>query len=497
MEIRVDVTPLSRAAGKAVLLFATKGQDLSALVRQTGRGFAAPYRLLERRQAFTGAAGQVAVLHDAPGARFETLVLSGLGEGGKDTDVLRAAAAEGARAARDAGADRLTLTLPVTLPPFQAAETVVEGVRLGLYVFEAYKTEKAKRALTEATLLAPQAKAAAIRRGVAEGQILADSVVLVRDLGNEPGNTCTPTYLAMAAQKISTTYGVGLHVLERRDMEALGMGSLLGVARGSAQPPKLIVLTYEPKKSRGRVDTVAIVGKGLTFDSGGISIKPAEKMEDMKFDMCGGGAVLGVMQAVARLKLPVRVVGLVPASENMPDADAYKPGDILKAMNGVTIEIVNTDAEGRLILADALSYATSKLRPKPKAVIDMATLTGACVVALGSAAAGLVSNDDDLARRLSAAGEASGDPVWRLPLKERYRDQIKSVYADVKNSGGREAGALTAAAFLEKFTGGVPWAHLDIAGMAWTDSAKGPLSRGGTGFGVRVIIRMLQGWGRR
>ncbi len=317
----------------------------------------------------------------------------------------------------------------------------------------------------------------------------------MRDLGNEPGNVATPTFLAETAKRIAQTYGLKLKVFEKDEMASLGMGSLLGVAQGSVQPPKLIMLTYEPANAR-KADTVAIVGKGLTFDTGGISIKPAEKMEDMKFDMCGGAAVLGVMQAVARIGLPIRVVGLVPASENMPDAGAYKPGDILKASNGTTIEIVNTDAEGRLILADALAYATSKLDPKPKAVVDMATLTGACVVALGSACAGLVSNDDRLAKRLEVAGEASGDPVWRLPLKDRYRDQIKSVYADVKNSGGREAGALTAAAFLEKFVGGVPWAHLDIAGMAWTDSNRGTLSRGGTGFGVRVVVRMLQAWGR-
>ena len=285
-------------------------------------------------------------------------------------------------------------------------------------------------------------------------------------------------------------------------MRSLGMGSLLGVAKGSEEPAKLIVLTYEPRGAQGRrrgrkaPDTVAVVGKGLTFDSGGISIKPAEKMEDMKFDMCGGAAVLGVMQAVARLRPAVRVVGLVPSSENMPDGAAYKPGDILKAMNGVTIEVVNTDAEGRLILADALAYATSKLRPKPSAIVDMATLTGACVVALGSACAGLVSNDDRLAARVFAAGEASGDPVWRLPLRDRHRDQIKSVYADIKNSGGREAGALTAAAFLEKFVAGVPWAHVDIAGMAWTDQSRGVLSKGATGFGVRLVVRMLQSWGR-
>jgi len=300
----------------------------------------------------------------------------------------------------------------------------------------------------------------------------------------------------VSARSIATAHGLECTVLERTDMQALGMGSLLGVARGSSEPPKLIVLRWEPKGRGKRIPTIAVVGKGLTFDSGGISIKPAEKMEDMKFDMCGGAAVLGVMKAVARLALPVRVVGLVPASENLPDGNSFKPGDILRAMNGTTIEIVNTDAEGRLILADALAYATSKLDPKPVAVVDMATLTGACVVALGTACAGLVSNDDALARRLEAAGTASGDHLWRLPLKDRYREQIKSVYADEKNSGGREAGALTAASFLEKFIGTVPWAHLDIAGTAWSDAAKGTLSRGATGFGVRVVVRMLQAWAK-
>ncbi len=495
MDIRVDTTSLSSAKDRAALVFAFVGKDAAALVGQAGRGFVGPFETLRVREAFTGAAGQCLVLHDRPGARIETLVVVGVGAT-PTTDALRSAAAEGARAARDAGAGTLTVALPAGGNVAATTEAIVEGIRLGLYVFEAYKTEKAKKALRSATLLAPRAAAAAARKGLAEGTILADAVLMVRDLGNEPGNTATPTYLAERAKAIAAEHGLGVHVLERAEMASLGMGSLLGVAQGSAQPPKLIVLTYEPAKRRGRVDTVAVVGKGLTFDSGGISLKPGEKMEDMKFDMCGGAAVLGVMQAVARLRLGVRVVGLVPASENMPDAAAYKPGDILRAMNGTTIEIVNTDAEGRLILADALAYATSRLKPRPKAIVDMATLTGACVVALGSAAAGLVSNDDRLAARLSAAGDASGDPVWRLPLRDRYREQIKSVYADIRNSAGREAGALTAAAFLERFVGGVPWAHLDIAGTAWTDSAKGVSSRGATGFGVRVVVRMLQGWGR-
>ena len=500
MDIRVDTTPLARVTDRAALLFVAKGADAAAEVRALGKEFASPFATLGARDVFTGAAGQSAVLHGEKGGRIETLVLVGLGEAkALDADVLRTAAADGARAARDAGADSLTVVLPAPAPGVlataAATETIVEGVRLGLYVFETYKKEKTKKAVKKAAILVTKAEEAAAQKGLDEGSILADSVLLVRDLGNEPGNVATPAFLAATAQRIAETYKLALKVFERDEMAQMGMGSLLGVAQGSVQPPKLIMLTYEPTGTK-RVDTIAVVGKGLTFDSGGISIKPAEKMEDMKFDMCGGAAVLGVMQAVARLKLPVRVVGLVPASENMPDAGAYKPGDILKASNGTTIEIVNTDAEGRLILADALAYATSKLEPRPKAVVDMATLTGACVVALGSACAGLVSNNEKLAKRLETAGEASGDHVWRLPLKERYREQIKSIYADVKNSGGREAGALTAAAFLEKFVGDVPWAHLDIAGTAWTDSGRGTLSRGGTGFGVRVIVRMLQAWGR-
>jgi len=500
MDLRLDTTPLARVADRAVLLFVAKGADATTDVKAVGKEFAGAYANLVAREVFTGGAGQVAVLHAEKGAKVETLVLLGLGEPKSlDADGLRTAAADGARAARDAGAGSFTLVLPegesAALETAAATETVVEGVRMGLYVFETYKKDKTKKSIEKAAILVAKAAEAAARKGLEEGTILSDAVLLVRDLGNEPGNVATPTFLATAARKIAEAHQLKLKVFERDEMAEMGMGSLLGVAQGSAQPPKLIVLTYEPSGVK-KPDTVAVVGKGLTFDSGGISIKPAEKMEDMKFDMCGGAAVLGVLEAVARLKLPVRVVGLVPASENLPDAAAYKPGDILRASNGVTIEIVNTDAEGRLILADALAYATGKMEPRPKAVVDMATLTGACVVALGSACAGLVSNNDKLARRLEAAGEASGDHVWRLPLRERYREQIKSIYADAKNSGGREAGALTAAAFLEKFVGDVPWAHLDIAGTAWTDSSKGTLSRGGTGFGVRVVVRMLQAWGR-
>jgi leucyl aminopeptidase len=500
VNVRVDALPIAKVREPGLLLLAVRGEDLTSRVRAAGRGFGAGYALLRSRETFTGALDQTAVLHDRSGARIETVVLAGLGEAKKaGPDAVRRATAEGARAAREAGVRRLAIALPerLGLGAADAAEAVVEGLHLGLYVFDSYKADRSKKAIDDARLLVPRTALAAARRGAERGAILADSVLLVRRLGNEPGNVATPTFLAEQAKSIAAAHGLKVQVLDEPEMKALGMGALLGVAKGSEEPAKLIVLTHEPPTRSRRTPTVAVVGKGLTFDSGGISIKPAAQMEDMKFDMCGGAAVLGILQAVARLRLPLRVVGLVPASENLPDGAAYKPGDILRAMNGTTIEVVNTDAEGRLILADALSYATSRLKPKPDAIVDLATLTGACVVALGSARCGLVSNDDRLARRIEEASEGSGDPVWRLPLEDAYRDRIKSVYADIKNSAGRDAGAITAAAFLERFVAGTPWAHLDIAGTAWTDQSKGVLSKGATGFGVRVVVRMLQAFGRR
>jgi leucyl aminopeptidase len=374
-------------------------------------------------------------------------------------------------------------------------ESVVVGALLGLYRFDAWKAERSPKAIDQLTLLVAAGDAAKAAKAADAGRIVGEAVCLARDLGNEPGNKATPSYLAEQARRIAEAEGLAIDVLEESDMERLGMGALLGVSRGSQEPAKLIVLTYEPKGPKGRRDTVALVGKGLTFDSGGISIKPGAKMEDMKFDMCGGAAVLASMQAAARLKVPVRVVGLVPSSENLPDGASYKPGDILRAMNGVTIEIRNTDAEGRLILADALSYATTKLKPRPKALIDLATLTGACVIALGDQCAGLVSSDDALAAKVAAAGDRSGDLAWRLPLKPGYRKQLESPYADISNLGVTAgAGALTAAAFLERFTGGLPWAHLDIAGVAWTEKQNGILRKGATGFGVRLLARLLRDW---
>jgi leucyl aminopeptidase len=323
---------------------------------------------------------------------------------------------------------------------------------------------------------------AAGETAVHQGLAISAGMTLARDLGNLPGNICTPAYLADQARELEHQYGVKTTVLEREDMEKLGMGALLSVARGSRQPPKLITIEYQ-----GGADgeaPVALVGKGLTFDAGGISIKPAAAMDEMKYDMCGGATVLGVIKAACELKLPINIVGVIPSSENLPDGDANKPGDIVTSMSGQTIEVLNTDAEGRLILCDALTYTE---RFNPAAVVDIATLTGACVIALGNHASGLLANNDGLARELLNAGRYAWDRAWQLPLWSEYDKQLESNFADMANIGGREGGTITAACFLARYTKKFKWAHLDIAGTAWlTGKAKG-----GTGRPVPLLTTWL------
>ena len=501
MEVRVLTTTLGTLRDDALVLLVGADEDVQRPVAAAGRAFAGAYGTIRERKVFTGKAGQTQVLTAPGGSRIATLVLAGRGVG-DGLEGLRQAAANGLRAAREMGARSVSLLLPAgdgsARRADRVAEAVAEGALLGLYRFEVHRTEKAKTDVATLTLLAPRGERARAEAGARAGVVVGEAVLLARDLGNEPGNRCTPSFLAETARRIAAERGLEVRVFDAEEMSRLGMGALLGVARGSAEPPKLVVLTYEPRGVRGRADTVALVGKGLTFDSGGISIKPAAKMEDMKFDMSGGGAVIAAMEAIARLEVPVRVVGLVPATENMSGARAYKPGDVLKALNGVTIEVKNTDAEGRLILADALSYASTKLRPRPKAIVDIATLTGACVTALGDQYAGLMGNDERLAERVRRAGEDAGDPVWRLPIdKEGYRKQIESIYADVSNLGQPAGGGpITAAVFLERFVGGIPWAHLDVAGTAWTERSSGTFTKGATGFGVRLFCRLLRDWGR-
>ncbi|MCX7274468.1 MAG: leucyl aminopeptidase [Burkholderiales bacterium] len=343
------------------------------------------------------------------------------------------------------------------------------------YRFERLKSRKESQPVRPARvqMLVARAGLATAQAAVARATALANGSDLARDLGNLPGNICTPGYLADAARELGTSFKLKVQVLERKQMEALKMGSLLSVARGSEEPPKLIVLQYAGGPAKQA--PVALIGKGITFDTGGISIKPAAEMDEMKFDMCGAASVLGTLRAIAEMKLPINVVGIIAAAENMPGGSATKPGDIVTSMSGQTIEILNTDAEGRLVLADALTYAE---RFKPQAVIDIATLPGACVIALGNHRSGLFSSHDGLADSLLAAGREAGDPCWRMPLDEEYGEGLKSNFADVANVGGRAGGSITAACFLARFARQFDWAHLDIAGTAWrSGAAKGSSAR--------------------
>ncbi|HEX8355228.1 MAG TPA: leucyl aminopeptidase, partial [Pyrinomonadaceae bacterium] len=331
----------------------------------------------------------------------------------------------------------------------------------------------------------------AMRGGAERGRVVGESVNFTRDLANEPGAYMTPTIMAERAQEIANEFGLEIDVLDQARMEEEGMGALLSVARGSDQPPKMMVLTYMPegKQSIGDgEDFLALVGKGITFDTGGISIKPSENMELMKYDMTGGATVLGVMRAVAQLKPSIPVLGVVPSTENMPSGKATKPGDVVRAMTGKTIEVINTDAEGRLILADAVSYAKKLGATR---VIDMATLTGAVSIALGDVNTGILGTDQQLIDEVIESGREVGEKFWQLPLDKEYSKQIKSDIADIKNVGGRKAGTITAAAFIKEFADGISWAHLDIAGTAWGDEAKPFRSKGPTGVAVRTLLNFV------
>ncbi len=371
----------------------------------------------------------------------------------------------------------------------KVVSAAVEGAVLGLYRYSPYKTvgREELQDVQEMTIVPDPKDYALVRDEVQKTKIIADAVCFARDLVSAPANEMTPSILAEQARVVAKRKNVSCRVLEKGQMKALGMNALLGVAAGSDQPPKLIVLEYTGGK-KGEAP-IALVGKGLTFDSGGISIKPAEKMDEMKTDMAGGAAVLAVIRAAADLKLPVHLVGLAPATENLSGGSALKPGDVLKSHSGRTIEVLNTDAEGRLILADALSYAC---RYKPSAIIDIATLTGACVVALGEEVAGMLGTDDRMKKALREAADATGELIWELPLWDHYHELIKSDIADYKNSAGRLGGAITGAAFLSKFVGEYPWVHLDIAGPAWTTKDRGYIPKGASGIPVRLLVEFLR-----
>ncbi|MDQ3282884.1 MAG: leucyl aminopeptidase [Acidobacteriota bacterium] len=421
------------------------------------------------------------------------ITLIGLGKGDALTHRgARAGITAAGRIAKKQRDAKIAVLFPYTLPNMSEEETTLalaDALAQSDYKYDTYITVKKepKPVKISATLIAPNADG---KRLTARARAIAEAVTTVRDLANAPANLITPRRLAERAEEVCAQVGVECTVYGKREIERMKMGGLLAVNRGSAEDPRFVVMKYTPRKAKQHV---ALVGKGITFDSGGISIKPAERMEEMKFDMCGAAAVIGIMEAAAKLEIPVQLTGIFAATENLPSGSAYKPGDIITMMNGKTVEIVNTDAEGRMILGDALHYASQL---EPDHILDFATLTGACVVALGSEAAGLFSNSDELARKLIESGERTGDRVWRLPAWDEYKDLIRSEWADMKNSGGRWGGAIAGAVFLKEFVDCPSWAHLDIAGTAYAESENPREARGATAAGVRVTLDFLQSLSR-
>lgn len=448
-----------------------------------------------KRGDIDGKAEKSLMLHDVPGMHSDRVLLVGLGkqDGFNEKQYAKAIRASVKAVAASGTNEAVTYLaeLPVKDLSLRRKVSLLAEVAMdATYRFDAIKRKKeaaeegdAKKGIKRLTIhVADAAQVKEAESGLADGKALAAGVSLTKDLGNLPPNVCTPTYLAEQAQAMGKTYGLKVEVLERADMEKLGMGSFLGVTKGSEEPPKLIVLQH--LKGHKDQKPVVLVGKGITFDTGGISLKPGAEMDEMKYDMCGAASVLGTFKTIAEMDLPLNVIGVIPTCENMPDGRATRPGDVLTSMSGLTIEVLNTDAEGRLILCDALTYAE---RFEPSAVVDIATLTGACVIALGHHATGLFSNNDELAKELLQAGEAALDRAWHMPLWEEYQPQLDSNFADMANIGGRAAGSVTAACFLSRFTKKYDWAHLDIAGTAW----KSGKEKGGTGRPVPLLTEFL------
>ena len=478
MEFSTNAAAPEKCKSDCVVVGVFEGRRLTSAAQALDRAAKGRLAAILKRGDLEGRLGSTLLLHDVPGTAAARVLLVGLGKeaefGAKAyRDAVRAAV----KALSEGGAANATLYLaeaPVKERDRDWAlmHAVVVAAE-ATYRFDQLKSKKDNaKSLKQVALGVASARAdgsAAISRGAA----LAEGMTLARDLGNLPSNICTPSYLAKQAQALARRHDLACEVLDEKAMEKLGMGALLAVTRGTREPARLIVLHYAggPRKQK----PVALVGKGITFDTGGISLKPSAEMDEMKYDMSGAGSVLGTLEALARMRLPVNVVGVIPTCENMPGGNAIKPGDIVTSMSGQTIEILNTDAEGRLILCDALTYCE---RFEPDAVVDIATLTGACVVALGSVASGLYSNDDALAQALLAAGESAWDRGWRMPLWDDYQEQLKSPFADMGNIGGRPAGSVTAACFLSRFAKKFKWAHLDIAGTAWRSGKdKGSTAR--------------------
>jgi leucyl aminopeptidase len=480
MQVKLETGSVSQVDSDAVVIIGFEGAPPQALAADQTKEF---YDSGE----FSGKSGEVAVLHRPAGLKAKRLVFAGGGKRERfDASELRKLTGLVVRALKSKGIHTIALSLdePFRSDDFTAA--AVEGAVLADLENDRYKTDPKKNEKhvdSFAVLGGSQA-------GADRGRVLAEAQNFSRDIANEPANVLTPTILADHAKKMASEFGLECEILDQDRMQQLGMGALLGVAQGSAEPPALIVLRYKPAAASTK-DHLGLIGKGVTFDTGGISIKPSDGMEKMRYDMAGGAAVIGAMRAIAQLKPSIAVTALVPTVENMPGSKAQRPGDIVKSLSGKTIEVLNTDAEGRLILIDALTYAK---RLGCTHLVDAATLTGAIVVALGSVNIGAFTNNEAFLAKFLAASKAEGEKTWQMPMDEEYKELLKSNFADLHNIGGRSGGSITAAWFIRDFVDETPWIHLDIAGTAWLDDAKPYMAKGATGVGLRTFVRLAETW---
>jgi leucyl aminopeptidase len=497
MDIRVEKSRAEKYPCELLLLFSFEfPEKLEGPIQNVDLEWKGFISTLTKQGDFKGELFECCLYYTHGALPAKRVVLTGLGKRGEfDLEKWRGAASKAGQFIRNSGIKQFAFPIKKFdgLSEEELSESFVIGLLLGVYQFNEFKTlerEKIKE-IGELILLGEKNEEMTwIRNGLKTGQIISEAVTMARDLVNGPSNQVTPTVLAEKAQQIAKDHFMEIQVLEVDQAEAMGMGAFVAVAKGSQEPGKFIVLEYN--KGKG-LDTIALIGKGITFDSGGISIKPSENMDRMKDDMSGAAAVLATLQAASKLQFPFHLVGLMPATENLPSGKAYKPGDILKTLSGQTVEVISTDAEGRLILSDALTYS---LRYQPKAIVDLATLTGACVIALGDNAIGLFGNDESLLKRIEEASVKTGEKVWRMPLWEEYFEYLKSDVADFRNVGTRAAGAIIGGIFLSKFVEKIPWVHLDIAGPASIEKERPYVPRGGTGVGVRLLLQLLRDWGK-
>ncbi len=442
-------------------------------------------------QEFRGTFGSSMLVYTLDKGSAKKIMLLGLGKREKFTDEsARICAGKATQKARELGINEFSMLQFSDLEE-GLVEAMTEGISLALYSFDKYKDVKEPATKIKEVKILINSDYPRFQSVAEKSSLIVEAVNFARDIGNLPPNDCPPTHLASIAVSLAQDYGMKVRIMDRYELENMGMGGIVSVGKGSNNPPKLIILEY-CGVSNQQQRPYLLVGKAVTFDTGGISIKPSEKMDEMKFDKCGGCTVLAVMRAVASMKLAVNVVGIIPSVENMPSATAYRPGDIVRMYNGKTVEVLNTDAEGRMILADALTFGITTFNPR--AVIDLATLTGAAIIALGANVAAMMGSNKQLIDKLRKLSDKTGEKLWELPLYDEYHEQIKSAYADIKNVGGRPGGAITAAAFLSNFVSDVPWVHIDIAGTAWVQDGtyeKSYNRRGATGFGVRTLVRLL------